>query len=192
MMVRRAIAAGVAPIEAIRMATLNVAEWFRLDHLGAIGAGASGEPDRLRRPQRADAAQRVRTWRLVAKGGAMLPDVELPDAPDVALVPLGQCEVDFSKFDLRVAARGDRIRVIGARPDQLVTDALVVPAKVNDGEVVADVAGDVLKMIVVGRHAWPTRQGIGLSRVALQRGAIAGTIAMIITISSPSAPTTHR
>ncbi|HEX8914509.1 MAG TPA: amidohydrolase family protein, partial [Humisphaera sp.] len=38
-MVRRAIAFGVDPVEAIRMATLNPAEWFGLSHLGAISPG---------------------------------------------------------------------------------------------------------------------------------------------------------
>ena len=40
-MVRRAIAFGIDPVEAIRMATLNTGEWFGLHDRGAIAPGDS-------------------------------------------------------------------------------------------------------------------------------------------------------
>ncbi|MEM7577326.1 MAG: amidohydrolase family protein, partial [Planctomycetota bacterium] len=42
-MVRRAISFGLAPVEAIRMATLNPAQWLGLSHLGAIAPGKQAD-----------------------------------------------------------------------------------------------------------------------------------------------------
>ena len=38
-MLRRAIAFGIGPVEAIRMATLNACEWFGLGDRGAVAPG---------------------------------------------------------------------------------------------------------------------------------------------------------
>ena len=177
MMVRRAITFGVSPIEAIRMATLNVAEWFRLDHLGAIAPGRVANLivfDDLDVPTPRAVYAR---GELVAKDGAMLPDVDFPDFADAADV-VGCCKVDLLKLDFRVPARGEKIRVIGSRPDQLVTESLVVTAKTSNGEVVSDVAGDILKIAVVGRHTDVSQQSVGFIKgFGLTRGAMAGTIA---------------
>jgi adenine deaminase len=109
-------------------------------------------------------------------GGANTAETAVPQSP----APLGNCEIDWDRFDLKVRARGNQLRVIGLRPDQLVTDDLRISAKVVEGRVVADVANDVLKMSVVGRHCGRRggRQAVGFIKgVGLRRGAIAGTIA---------------
>ena len=41
-MVREAIAFGIPPVDAFRLATLNTAEWFGLGDRGAIAPGAAG------------------------------------------------------------------------------------------------------------------------------------------------------
>lgn len=179
MMVRRAIAFGISPIEAIRMATLNTAEWFGLHHLGAIAPGRTANLivfDDLNAPA---AKQVYSRGQLVAANGAVTTPEQQPADP-LRTAPLGSCEINWDRFDLKVKARGERIRVIGLRPDQLVTDPLVVSAKIVDGKVVSDIANDVLKMSVIGRHCGRLsgKQAIGFIRgVGLRRGAIAGTIA---------------
>ena len=170
MMVRRAIAAGVPPIDAIRLGTLNTAEWFGLLHLGAIAPGRRANLfvfDDLQSP----------TARLVIAKGRQV-DVSRPTSPDALPPALGCCRVDVERLDLRVPASADRIRVIGSRPDQLLTDALTMPARVVDGFVEADTSRDVLKMVVVERHGNSGQAGIGfIHGFGLRAGAIAGTIA---------------
>jgi adenine deaminase len=77
-----------------------------------------------------------------------------------------------------IKARGGRIRVIGSRPDQLLTDAIEVEPLVRDGVVVADPDRDLLKMMVIERHHGSNRVGVGFVKgFGLKRGAIAGTFA---------------
>ena len=178
MMVRRAIKHGIAPVEAIRMATLNTAEWFGLRHIGAIAPGRVANLivfDDLDAPTPKQVFCRGtdhQSFFEAAKNGLVAHATTGSPA-------LGRCEIDWDRFDLKVKSRGDKIRVIGLRPDQLVTDHLTLPAKIVDGRVVSDVANDVLKMTVVGRHNKSnSKQGVGFIKgVGLRKGAIAGTIA---------------
>lgn len=177
MMVRRAIAFGVDPIAAIQMATLNPSEWFGLGHIGAISPGRVANLivfDDIRSP-----APRMvfAKGELVARDGAMLPDVDWPEE-DVDGTKLGACKVDWDRFDLKVKATSPTIQVIGSRADQLVTDRLTATARVVENRVTADIANDVLKMTVVERHRGSGKQGVAFIKgFGLKRGAIAGTIA---------------
>ena len=56
------------------------------------------------------------------------------------------------EIDFAIPAAGRRVRVIGAIPDQLITENLVMDAALRDGCAVADPARDLLKMAVVERH----------------------------------------
>jgi adenine deaminase len=79
--------------------------------------------------------------------------------------------------DFCVPARGERVRVIEALDGQLVTNELYLPARQEQGRLVSDVAGDVLKMAVVNRYA-AAPPGLGFIRgFGLKRGAIASSVA---------------
>ena len=173
-MVRRAIAFGIEPVEAIRMATLNTAEWFGLRDRGAIAPGRAADLfvfDDLQAPQ---AKLVVSGGRVVARDGRMA--VEMPAT--TAASPAGRCVVDFGSLDLSIPARGESIRVIGHLADQLVTEHRVLAAKIEAGQAVADVSRDLLKMVVIERHNGTGNVGRGfIQGVGLRRGAVAGTVA---------------
>lgn len=175
MMVRRAIAFGIDPIEAIRMATLNTAEWFGLKHLGAIAPGKLANLlifDDLQNP---NARMVFARGKLVAENGKALWQ---PVATNNTAQVSGRCHVLWDKITLRVSASSHRIRVIGSLPDQLVTEQRIADAKVDDGYVQADVSRDLLKMAVVERHHGSGNCGVGfIQGFGFQRGAIAGTVA---------------
>jgi adenine deaminase len=176
-MVRRAIRGGIEPVEAIRMATLNPAEWFGLRHLGAIAPGRKANFlvfDDLSRPK---ARLVFSGGALVAEDGVLLPEYSANNAKRPAN-PLGRCDVrwDHVHFDLR--SLSDRIRVIGCQPDQLTTEHRLMRGKSVDGRAVGDIASDVLKMAVIERHRGTGNVGLGfIQGVGLKRGAIAGTVA---------------
>jgi adenine deaminase len=174
-MVRRAIAFGIDPIEAIRMATLNPSEWFGLNHLGAIAPGRSGNLfvfDDLGRP---DAKLVFSHGRLVAEHGEMLAETGPVPADETVT---GKCRIDWEKVRWNIPAKGDRVRVIGSMPDQLLTEHRIAAAKVIGGQAVSDVNADVLKMLVMERHCGSGKHAAGfIQGFGLKRGAIAGTFA---------------
>ena len=174
MMVRVAIEEGVDPIIALRMATLNPAEYFRLHDRGGIAPGKRADlivfPD-LRRPE---PTLVLAGGRVVAQNGVLRPETVVPDVPSSP----PSMHVAWDAVNFRIPARGTRIRVIGHIPDQLVTEHLVMDARVDGGEVVADPQRDLLKMAVIDRHRASGRMGLGFIRgFGLKRGALAGTVA---------------
>lgn len=172
-LVRVAIAEGVDPITALRMATFNTATYFRLRDRGAIAPGrradlvAFGSLD-APRPHLVFAG-----GRLVARDGAML-----GDADERPVDPPNSVSVSWDRVDLRVPVKGARMRVIGVVPDQLLTKNLEREPRVDDGLAVADPDRDLLKMAVIERHGVAGTVGIGfVEGIGLRRGAVASSVA---------------
>jgi adenine deaminase len=168
-MVREAVAFGIAPEDALVMASHHPALWHGLDHLGAIAPGYQADlllfPDLERfEPE------------LVLKLGRPVGEIERVEVPEwvkqtVRLRPL-------AARDFAVKWDGGGARVIGVVPDQIVTEALVEEPAVTDGYIVADPERDLAKIAVVERHLATGRIGIGLVRgFGLRAGAFASTIA---------------
>jgi adenine deaminase len=176
-MVREAIRAGVDPLTALQMATLNTADWFDLRDRGAVAPGRRA--DLLITDSLANLQPRwvMAGGQIVARDGQLgvalgSPAAVLPEwvSRTVKLAP--------GALDLRIAARGEQMRVIGSLPDQLVTEHRLLAPTVAAGEAVADPARDLLKMAVIERHTGSGGQGLGfIQGIGLQRGAMAGTVA---------------
>lgn len=180
-MVREAINFGIDPVTVLRMATLNATEWFGLHDRGAIAPGRVADfvvVDNLHdfRPRQVYVA-----GQLVAEEGKVVEPAwdATPTIDPVLLESLaGSVHIAWNQVDLRVAAQEGKIRVIGSLEDQLVTEQRTLTPKIVDGEVVADVARDLLKMAVIERHRSTGKMGVGfIQGIGLQRGAIAGTVA---------------
>jgi adenine deaminase len=173
-LIRIAIAEGIDPLTAIRLGTLNTAEHYGLHDRGAVAPGRRADLvvfSDLRAP-RAEIVFRGGVE--VARDGRLLDDRPRPPA---ATLPR-TVHLDPDRLDFAIPAAGSRVRVIGAIPDQLLTENLVMDAAVRNGQAVADPDRDLLKMAVVERHHGTGRTGLGFVRgVGLREGAIASTVA---------------
>jgi len=173
-MIRVAIAYGVPPITAFRMATLNPSEYFHLHDRGAIAPGRRADLMVFSDLQQPVAELVFRGGKLVAQNGQVLPwEREVRRS-----VLRSSMNVDWSKVSLTVPVQGRQVRVIGAIPDQLITHNLVEDTPQQNGHLAADTSRDLLKMAVIERHLATGRFGVGLVRgLGLTRGAIASTVA---------------
>lgn len=173
-MVRTAIAEGIDPVMAIRMGTLNTAQYFGLHEHGVIAPGKRADivvfSDLLDlRPEMV-----FRGGKLVAENGKMLTE----KAPLRPIDLRSSMNVRLESLDFSIPAQTSRIRVIGAVGDQVVTGHFVEDAQIVDGLVVSDPKRDILKMAVVERHRATGGIGKGFIKgFGLKRGAIAGTVA---------------
>ncbi len=170
-MLRRAIAAGVDPITAFRCCTLNSADRFRLEHIGAIAPGKLANLlifEKLEAPRASQVVIKGRRLEDVPSGT----DVEIPDRLRHS------CCAKLAALNFKIPAKPGKIRVIGSRENQLITDHLVLEPTVQNDEVMADPSRDVLKMSVIERHHASGKVGLGFIRgIGLKHGAIAGTVA---------------
>ncbi len=177
-LVRLALAGGVDPIAAIRMATLNAAEHFRLHDRGAVVPGRQADMVVLRDLAAPLPETVYRKGVVVAREGEMIPSTSGRRTRSSSAEVRNTVLVNWSRLDLRIPVQGRRMRVIGALPGQLVTDALVMEPTVEAGCAVADTRRDLLKIAVIERHHGSGRTGLGfVTGIGLQRGAIASTVA---------------
>ncbi len=173
-MVRRAVRAGIDPVCAIQMATLNPAEYFRLNAVGAIAPGRRADLLVMENIGDPVVQQVYIGGRLVADGGRMV--VDNPGTP--VTPPPASMHVALDPLDFAVAARGRRIRVIETVPDQIVTRSSIADARIVNGRALSDPSRDLLKIAVVERHHATGRTGVGFVRgFGLERGALAATVA---------------
>jgi len=173
-MVRTAIAEGVPPMTAFRMATLNPSEYFHLHDRGAIGPGRRADLMIFSDLQAPVAEMVYRGGKLVAQDGKMFPwKREIQSS-----ILRSSMNVDWSKVNLGIDVAGKQVRIIGTIPDQLITNEIIEDPPQADGKVVADSDRDIAKMAVIERHLATGKVGKGLVRgLGLKRGAIASTVA---------------
>ena len=168
-MVREAVAAGIAPEDALLMASHHPALWHDLSHHGAIAPGYVA--DLLLLPDLVSFQPS-----LVLKKGRRIEDVPRIEIPEwvrqsVRIAPI-------SPADFAIPAEGGSLRAIGLIEDQVVTESLERDAVVEGGQAVASAGLDLAKIAVVERHLATGRIGLGfVSGSGLKRGALASSVA---------------
>ncbi len=173
-LVRSAIRAGVDLVTAVRMATLNTAEWFRLHDRGGIRPGHKADMIVFDDPQEFEVRLVVRGGQVVAEDRNLLP-FDLPERPAYLR---GSMNVNWHTVDFTIPADGRRAHVIGIEPDSLITADRVLEIPCVSGYATPDFEQDIVKMVVIERHMASGRIGKGLVQgLGLRRGAIASTIA---------------
>jgi adenine deaminase len=169
-MVREAVKAGVAPEDALLMASFNPAQWHGLRDLGALAPGY--QADVLVLPDLESFAPET-----VLKAGAEVGEITKPEVPEWVKHTVRVRQPATNDFAIPWEGNGGA-RVIGIVPDQIVTDSLVDDPLVENGRVLADPTRDLLKIAVVERHLGTGRVGLGLVRgFGLRSGALASTVA---------------
>jgi adenine deaminase len=171
---RRAVAAGLDPVRAVRMATFNTADYWRLDRIGAVAPGYWANLVILEDLEAFDVRQVLYQGQLVAEQGQALFDAP-STVPDVLLNSVHMH--DISLTDLRLPA-AQASQAVGAIDGQIVTRLVEVePSLVNDIAVV-DLNRDLLKLVCVERHNATGNTGVGyIQGFGLKRGALASSIA---------------
>ncbi len=173
--VRKAIRRGLDPVRAIQMATLNTAEYFRLDKLGAIAPGYFANLVVLDDLARLQINMVFYRGRLVAQEGEPLfvpPQVNASQVTNTVKIK------PFAIDALKLTASGEVMPIIEVVPGQIITHKKLEKVKAEDGNIVPDIDRDILKLVVVERHRATGNIGLGLvSGFGLKRGALASSIA---------------
>lgn len=172
---RVAVAAGMNPVWAVIVATLNSAECYRLYGKGAIAPGYDADIAVFDDLKNFSCAMTFKGGKLVAKEGKALFETGGKYLPDAVknTVHVG----DIAADDFKIKLKGKRANVIRILKDNVVTEKVVREVESEHGDVKLS-GTDLLKLAVVERHHGTGNIGLGLLEgYGLKNGAISLTIA---------------
>jgi adenine deaminase len=173
-MIKMAIKEGLDPVSAVRLATINTAQYFRLKDLGAIAPGYVADLVVV------DSLKRFNVRRVFKSGELVAEDGEMVVPAPRTIEPTLRSSINIkwlAPSDFDIPAKGKRVRVINLVPDQITTKATVETMKADGGLLRADTERDLLPLAVVERHHASDNIGKGVARgFGLKRGAIASSV----------------
>lgn len=179
-LVRRAIAAGVGPVVAIKMATLIPARYFGLKQNGAVAPGYAADLIVVSDLEHFAVEQVFKGGELVAEQGNVLRPAHLA-VDEARFAPvLDSFDMDeITIQDLELKEHGEQERVICLTPHELLTSEKIVPFQRRPGMAPGvDVDQHIVKLAVFERHRHSGHVGLGfLGNYSLKCGAVASSIA---------------
>lgn len=173
---RLCVEAGLDPIIAIQMASLNAAECYGLKDRGAIKPGLRADIVLLDDLKDFHARRVFIAGREVAADGRYLPEVTKHDISATR----GRFRVrDFSSEKLRLKVNSGRAHVITMMPGGIVTrNEIAEITRDENGCFVYDPDRDIVKIAVIERHHNTGNVAVALLKdYGIKRGAIALSIA---------------
>ena len=178
-MVRRTVEAGVDPIKAIQVASLNTAEYFGLQNLGAIAPGYKA--DLLVLPDLKSFKPDIvmKNGNVIAHNGKLA--IEIPQGEALAVrnsVNVRWITPEDFKISVNEPDGKIGVKALEVIPHQLITKSIETEALVEDGNAISNIENDTLKICVIERHRATGNIGKGFVKgFNLKCGAIASTVA---------------
>ena len=174
-MVRRVVEAGVSPIKAIQIASLNTAEYFGLKNLGAIAPGYKADMLVLPDLKRFVPDIVIKSGKIAVENGKIISNI--PDKNSIETrnsVNVRWITMD----DFVIKAETAAVRALEVIPNQLITKSVISEIKIQGGNAVSNPENDTLKICVIERHRATGNIGKGFVKgFNLKCGAIASTVA---------------
>lgn len=178
---RRAIQEGVDPIEAIQMATLNVAEHYECAReLGNIAPARFADIVILDKLETISVDTVIADGKVVSQKGKLTANLPPPTYPE-AVTQSMHLKHPPSLEDVAVRTKikngSVRVRAIGVMPTNILTRNLESEVPVKDGNAMANQRVDVAKIAVFERHRGSGNVAIGFVKgLGLKEGAVASTV----------------
>ncbi len=176
--IQRSIDLGLDPIKAIKIATINAAKHFRMDHqLGSLAPGRFADFVLLDNINEIKPHAVFKDGVLVAEKGELVREIRgsYPDFLNTTV----KLSSSFKADDFTISASGDEVtvRVINLYGDQIINYQSDAVLKVIGSHVQTDPSSDILKLSVVERYGKNGQVGSAFVRgFKLQSGAIASSV----------------
>lgn len=179
---RVALDAGIDPITAIQMVTINTAQCYRMDQdLGSITPGKCADIVFLKDLESMEVTRTIIDGDTVAKDGKMCVEFAPYTYPDWARHSIhlkDTVTADTFKIEAPQGKDAVKIRAIEVIPARVGTSEVFATLTAQDGELKSDVDQDILKTFVLERHHETGTMGAGFVKgFGIKNGAMASTVA---------------
>lgn len=174
-MVKRAVGMGLNPVTAVQLASLNPAEYFKMQGRGAIAPGYLADLVVLDDLESFTVNRVYKEGTLVVNEGNFV-GPRRQGRSSFETRPLNISPLTQENFQIR--ATGAKARIIRLSPGQILTESGLAKIKSRNGLVESDTESDILKLAVVERHRGTGKIGLGLVQgFGIRAGAMASTVA---------------
>jgi adenine deaminase len=185
--INKALVAGLDPIAAFRAASFAPARIYGLDDRGAIAPGYRADMVLVKPVAgNSDFSKGItvnKVWRGGTESSLLLAAVEKSKNPVLAFADEKNLNIKSAQIkpeDFTIPATKSsqtKVRVIGVRPNQIVTDPLIRDAAIINGYIQADATKSLNKISVIERHHGSGKMATALVEgLELKSGAIATSI----------------
>lgn len=173
--VRRAIEYGIAPIEAIKMATINPADYYGLRHLGAIAPLRAADILFLSSLEKVTVDEVMQNGDIVYSQGCFTGHIEPYQFPDKMTQTVMVSKLSADDYRINAKASASTVRIMELVNETIAKELLWKPG-VEDGFLKNDPANDIVSVAVINRHN-TKRMGKGFVKgTGVKNGAVATTL----------------
>ncbi|MFU8785852.1 MAG: adenine deaminase [Candidatus Izemoplasmataceae bacterium] len=164
----------IEPLDAICMATINAAQCYKLDHLGAIAPGKDADLIVFEDLYDIEPILVFKKGKIVAKCDEALFETK---------ASLNDSIVDSVHFNgedihLKLPLKSEKVKVIELIESNITTKKIIEKVKIKNNYFQYDKDKDILKLALIERHHNTKNVGIGLVKgFGFKNGALATTIA---------------
>jgi adenine deaminase len=164
----------IEPLDAICMATINAAQCYKLDHLGAIAPGKDADLIVFEDLYDIEPILVFKKGKIVAKCDEALFETK---------ASLNDSIVDSVHFNgedihLKLPLKSEKVKVIELIESNITTKKIIEKVKIKNNYFQYDQDKDILKLALIERHHNTKNVGIGLVKgFGFKNGALATTIA---------------
>ncbi len=183
--IRKAVKLGADPVRAVKMGSLNAAEYFGLKGMGAVAPGYQADLVIFEDLKDFQVKQVYRGGKLVAEDGKLVTDRAEKERSQKVWDEEIQSRVFHSfhmkpieKKDLELPKTGSKVRVIDLMDHELTTGERIEEFRETPGLAPGvDLEKDIVKIAVFERHHGAGHVGLGfLGNYGLKRGAVATSV----------------
>lgn len=188
--VKKAIEFGFSPMDAIKMVTINPADYHHLRYLGAIAPLRFADILFLRNLEDMIIEKVMVHGDIVVEGRKFIKNIKPFVYPEEMTRTITVDKLEENDFRIKARAGVNRIRVLHVA-NPTITKEISIEARVKDGYLEKDLENDVIPIAVINR-----RQGKGMGKgfikgMGIKDGALATTLIWdtcnILTIGSSEA-----
>jgi adenine deaminase len=182
--IRKTISQGVDPITAIQMATINAAEYFKVENeMGSIVPGKIADILLVDDLQSFKVFAVVADGKLVAKEGRFLAEAKIVTYPGFLKKGV-QLKRPIQPEDFKIKTQPDKkevtVRVIGVEDGTLLKKALTAKLRIENCCVLPDVERDILQISAIERNRASGKMAHAfVSGFNIKEGAIASSYSLV-------------
>jgi adenine deaminase len=177
-MIRKAVAGGLNPVHAVRLASWSAARYFGLNDLGAVAPGRFATLTLVDDLEQCRVRRVYQSGRLVAVDGATVDGGGPQPRSPILRSSINVQWLEPEQFAIVPPANSPcRVHVIDVLENRIDTERGIEVIQPVEGRLLADPARDLAKLVVIERHQASGNTGRGFVRgFGLRAGAIASSV----------------